>query len=226
MSKKGLVKFMSENIYVVNHPLVAHNLTVLRDKNSDTEKFNQALKRISYALFFEGTKFLPTVEKQVSTPICDTKSPVINPEIEIIVSPILRAGLVFSDVAQELLPFCHIHHLGMYRNEETLEPIWYYNKMKGKLKDPLKTFVFILDPMLATGNSGYDAVHNFIKQQIPEENMIFISLISAPEGIEKLTKAYPKLKIITSKIDEKLNDKGYIVPGLGDAGDRIFNTVY
>ncbi len=217
---------MNENVFVVNHPLVAHNLAVLRDKNTDTEKFNHALKRIAYALFFEGTKFLPTVEKPISTPICDTLSPMVDPNIEIIVSPILRAGLVFSDIAQEMLPFCHIHHLGMYRNEETLEPIWYYNKMKGKLKDPDKTHVFILDPMLATGNSGYDAVHNFIKQKIPQKNMVFISLISAPEGIEKLTKAYPELKIVTSKIDEKLNERGYIVPGLGDAGDRIFNTVY
>ena len=217
---------MNKNVFVVNHPLVAHNLTILRDKNTDTEKFNHALKRISYALFFEGTKFLPTVEVPVETPICNTMSPKIDPGIEIIVSPILRAGLVFSDVAQEILPFCHIHHLGMYRNEETLEPIWYYNKMKGKLKDPEKTFVFILDPMLATGNSGYDAVHNFIKQNIPENNMIFISLISAPQGIKRLTDNYPDLKIVTSKIDERLNEKGYIVPGLGDAGDRIFNTVY
>lgn len=217
---------MNKNVFVVNHPLVAHNLTILRDKNTDTEKFNHALKRISYALFFEGTKFLPTVEVPVETPICNTMSPKIDPGIEIIVSPILRAGLVFSDVAQEILPFCHIHHLGMYRNEETLEPIWYYNKMKGKLKDPEKTFVFILDPMLATGNSGYDAVHNFIKQKIPQQNIIFISLIAAPTGVERLTAAYSGIKIITSKIDEKLNDKGYIVPGLGDAGDRIFNTVY
>ncbi len=217
---------MNENVFVVNHPLVAHNLTILRDKNTDSEKFNHALKRIFYALFFEGTKFLPTAQKPVSTPICDTIGTVINPDIEIIVSPILRAGLVFSDIAQELLPFSHIHHLGMYRNEATLEPIWYYNKMKGKLKDPEKTFVFILDPMLATGNSGYDAVHNFIKQKIPAQNIIFISLISAPAGVERLTTVYPDIKIITSQIDEKLNDKGYIVPGLGDAGDRIFNTVY
>lgn len=217
---------MNENVFVVNHPLVAHNLTILRDKNSDCEKFNCALRRISYALFFEGTKFLPTIETPVSTPICDTKSPIINPDIEIIVSPILRAGLAFSDVAQEILPFSHIHHLGMYRNEATLEPIWYYNKMKGKIKNPENTYVFVLDPMLATGNSGYDAVHNFVKQNIPVENIVFISLISAPDGISKLSTAYPGLKIVTSKIDEKLNEKGYIVPGLGDAGDRIFNTVY
>jgi len=217
---------MNKNVIVVNHPLTAHNLTVLRDKNTDTERFIGSLKRISYALFYEGTKFLPTVEKQVTTPICETTSFVIDPEIEVIVSPILRAGLVFSDVAQELLPFCRVHHLGMYRNEETLEPVWYYNKMKGKLKNPEKTYVFIPDPMLATGNSGYDAVQNFVKQGIPTRNIVFISLISAPVGIEKLTTAFPELKIVTSKIDEKLNEKGYIVPGLGDAGDRIFNTVY
>lgn len=219
-------KIMNENVVVLNHPLVAHNLTILRDKGTDCEKFNASLKRIAYALFFEGTKFLPTVEVEVETPICKTKSPVIDPSIEIIVSPILRAGLVFSGVAQDVLPFCHIHHLGMYRNEETLEPVWYYNKMKGKMKNPEKTFVFILDPMLATGNSGYDAVYNFVNQGIPEKNLVFISLISAPAGIERIQKAYPKVKIVTSQIDEKLNERGYIVPGLGDAGDRIFNTVY
>lgn len=217
---------MNKNVFVVKHPLVEHNLTILRDKNSDCEKFNCALKRISYALFFEGTKFLPTIDISVSTPICDTLSSIISPDIEIIVSPILRAGLAFGDVAQEILPFSRVHHLGMYRNEDTLEPIWYYNKMKGKLKDPENTYVFVLDPMLATGNSGYDAVHNFVKQNIPVKNIVFISLISAPEGINRLSNAYPELKIVTSKIDEKLNEKGYIVPGLGDAGDRIFNTVY
>ncbi len=217
---------MNKNVFVVKHPLVEHNLTILRDKNSDCEKFNCALKRISYALFFEGTKFLPTIDISVSTPICDTLSSIISPDIEIIVSPILRAGLAFGDVAQEILPFSRVHHLGMYRNEDTLEPIWYYNKMKGKLKDSENTYVFVLDPMLATGNSGYDAVHNFVKQNIPVKNIVFISLISAPEGINRLSNAYPELKIVTSKIDEKLNEKGYIVPGLGDAGDRIFNTVY
>ena len=133
--------------------------------------------------------------------------------------------MVFSDIAQELLPFAHIHHLGMYRNEKTLEPIWYYNKMKGKFKNPENTYVFILDPMLATGNSGYDAVHNFVKQGIKEENIVFMSLISAPEGVERLSKAYGKIRIVTAQLDETLNEKGYIVPGLGDAGDRIFNTL-
>lgn len=216
----------NKNLIVVNHPLVKHNLTILRDEKTECEKFNHALKRMSYALFLEGTKFLPTAETCVKTPICETKSEKIDSDIEIVVAPILRAGLAFCDIAYEILPFCHIHHLGMYRNEQTLEPIWYYNKLKGKYKNPDKTYVFILDPMLATGNSGYDAVHNFVKQGISEKNIVFVSLISAPQGIKRLHGAYPDVKIITSAVDETLNEKGYIVPGLGDAGDRIFNTVY
>lgn len=214
-----------KNVAVLNHPLIKHNLAVLRNKNTNTEAFNMALKRISYALFFVATKNLPSKTVKIQTPIKETENEIISDEIDIIIAPILRAGLVFSDVAQFMLPNARIHHLGMYRNEETLEPIWYYNKMKGKFKNPDNTYVFILDPMLATGNSGYDAVHNFVKQGIKEENIVFMSLISAPEGIEKLTKAYPDIKIVTSQIDETLNEKGYIVPGLGDAGDRIFNTI-
>ena len=215
----------NSNLTILCHPLIKHNLTVMRDKNTTTEVFNLALKRITYALLYESTKHLPMEDIEVETPIKKTKSSVIAKNTDIIVAPILRAGLVFSDMAQELLPFARIHHLGMYRNEETLEPIWYYNKMKGKFKNPENTYVFILDPMLATGNSGYDAVHNFVKQGIKEENIVFMSLISAPEGIERLTKAYGKIKIVTAQLDETLNEKGYIVPGLGDAGDRIFNTL-
>lgn len=215
----------NSNLTILCHPLIKHNLTVMRDKNTTTEVFNLALKRITYALLYESTKHLPMEDIEVETPIKKTKSSVIAKNTDIIVAPILRAGLVFSDIAQELLPFARIHHLGMYRNEETLEPIWYYNKMKGKFKNPENTYVFILDPMLATGNSGYDAVHNFVKQGIKEENIVFMSLISAPEGIERLTKAYGKIKIVTAQLDKTLNEKGYIVPGLGDAGDRIFNTL-
>lgn len=213
------------DITVLNHPLIKHNLSVMRDKNTSAEVFNLALKRIAYALFFESTKNLPVENIEIETPIKKTTSSIISKNIDIIIAPILRAGLVFSDIAQELLPNAHVHHLGMYRNEITLEPIWYYNKMKGKFKNPENTYVFILDPMLATGNSGYDAVHNFVKQGIKEENIVFMSLISAPEGVEKLKKAYGKIRIVTAQLDETLNEKGYIVPGLGDAGDRIFNTL-
>lgn len=214
-----------ENVTVLNHPLIKHNLSVLRDKNTNCEVFNMALKRIAYALFYEATKNLPTETINLETPVTSAKSDVIKRDIEVIIAPILRAGLVFSDIAQTLLPFAHIHHLGMYRNEATLEPIWYYNKMKGKFKNIEKTYIFILDPMLATGNSGYDAIHNFVKQGIKEENIVFMSLISAPEGLKRLNSAYPNVKIITAQLDEELNAKGYIVPGLGDAGDRIFNTL-
>ncbi len=215
----------SKKVEILNHPLISHNLAVLRDKTTTPEMFNMALKRIAYALFFEATKNLPTEVVEVETPIKTAKNAVIKRDIDVIVAPILRAGLVFSDIAQTILPFAHVHHLGMYRNEETLEPIWYYNKMKGKFKDINNTYIFILDPMLATGNSGYDAVHNFTKQGIKQENITFMSLISAPEGLEKLTKNYPDIRIVTAQLDEHLNEKGYIVPGLGDAGDRIFNTL-
>ena len=214
-----------QNVTVLNHPLIKHNLATLRDKNTTSEMFNMALKRITYALFFEATKNLPTETVKIQTPVAEAENDVVSKDIEIIVAPILRAGLVFSDIAQTLLPFAHVHHLGMYRNEETLEPIWYYNKMKGKFKNPENTHIFILDPMLATGNSGYDAVHNFVKQGIKVDNIVFMSLISAPEGLKRMTESYPDLRIVTAQLDKHLNERGYIVPGLGDAGDRIFNTL-
>lgn len=225
MCQTMLNESVIKNVTVLDHPLIKHNLTVMRAEDTTAEAFNAALRRISYALIYECTKNLPIDFINVKTPITETSSPVISKDIDIIIAPILRAGLAFSDVIQQMLPFAHIHHLGMYRNEETLEPIWYYNKMKGKFKNPEKTYVFIVDPMLATGNSGYDAVHNFVKQGIKEENIVFMSLISAPEGLTRLTGAYKNLRIVTAQLDNHLNEKGYIVPGLGDAGDRIFNTI-
>ncbi len=216
---------IQKNVTVLNHPLIKHNLATLRDKNTTTEVFNLALKRITYALLFEATKNLKTKTIEVETPVALAENEVISDEIEVYIAPILRAGLVFSDIAQSILPFAHVCHLGMYRNEDTLEPIWYYNKMKGKFKNPENTYIFILDPMLATGNSGYDAVHNFVKQGIDTENIVFMSLIAAPEGLKRLSESYPSLKIVTAQLDKELNAKGYIVPGLGDAGDRIFNTL-
>lgn len=214
-----------KEITVLDHPIVKHNLTILRDKNSSSELFNIALKRISYALFLEATKNLPLKTVEVETPLTTTTSSVADQNVEVIVAPILRAGLAFSGVAQELLPFAKIHHLGMYRNEKTLEPVWYYNKMKDSLKDPKTALVFILDPMLATGNSSYDAIKNFKDQGVLEENIVFMSLIAAPEGVKKLREHFKNIRIVTAKLDSNLNENGYIMPGLGDAGDRIFNTV-
>lgn len=210
---------------VLTHPIISHNLAIIRDKNTDCEKFKNALKRISYDLIYEATRDLPLVDKEVETPITTTTCQVFDPGAQLIIAPILRAGMIFCDIASELLPFANVHHIGMYRDEQTLEPVWYYDKRKEIKKDKDKVFVIILDPMLATGNSAVDAIKNFIAKGVKEENIVFMSLISSPTGIEKVSSNFEKVRIITAALDEKLNSKGYIVPGLGDAGDRIYNTI-
>lgn len=214
-----------EQVKILNHPVISHNLSIIRDKNSDCEKFKNALRRMTYSLIYEATKNLPTIKKEIQTPLTTTLCDVFDSRAQLIIAPILRAGMIFCEVAQELLPFANVHHIGMYRDEETLEPVWYYDKRKEIKEDKDKVFVLLLDPMLATGNSAVDAVENFISKGVKEENIVFVSLISSPEGIKRLTSVYPKVQIVTSALDEKLNSKGYIVPGLGDAGDRIYNTI-
>ena len=212
-------------IKVLNHPIVKHNLAIIRDKNSDCEKFKNALKRITYSLIYEATQNLPLVKKEIETPLVKTICEVYDEEVQLIIAPILRAGLIFCETAQELLPYANVHHVGMYRDEETLKPVWYYDKRKELSENKDKIFVIILDPMLATGNSAVDAVKNFKAKGVKEENIVFVNLISSPEGIKKLSSSCPDVQIISATIDEKLNEKGYILPGLGDAGDRIFNTL-
>ncbi len=217
-----MIKIQDE-VIVLDHPIIDHNLAVLRDINYNPESFRQALKRVSDLLFFQATQYLPTVKKEIQTPNCATTVNVLDPCIDIILAPIMRAGMVFCDVAQDLLPTAKVQHLGMYRDEETLTPVWYYNKTL-KINDPEKTHVFILDPMLATGNSAYDAVLCYVEKNIPLENIFFICLIAAPQGIKRLTDNFKGLKILTANVDASLNSKGYIIPGLGDAGDKIYNT--
>ena len=212
-------------VKVLNHPTVKHNLAIIRDKNTDCERFKNALKRITYSLIYEATRNLPTVEKVVETPLMKTTCEVFDENAQLIIAPILRAGMIFCEVAQDLLPFANVHHIGMYRDEETLEPVWYYDKRKEIKEDKDKVFVIILDPMLATGHSAVDAVKNFISKGVREENSVFVNLISSPEGIKKLSSSHPKVQIISATLDEKLNSNGYILPGLGDAGDRIYNTL-
>ena len=213
------------NLKILNHPIISHNLAVIRDKNSCCEKFKNALKRITYALVYEACNNIPMTKIQVETPLQTTTCEVFDSEAQLIIAPILRAGMIFCETAQELLPFANVHHIGMYRDEETLEPVWYYDKRKEIKQNKDKVSVIILDPMLATGNSAVDTVKNFIFKGVKEENITFLCLISSPEGVKKLTSKYPKVKIITASLDEKLNSKGYILPGLGDAGDRIYNTL-
>lgn len=212
------------NLKVLNHPLIEHNLAVIRDKNSTCEQFRNALRKITYALVFEASKDIPLMDKVVKTPLEKTVCRVFDKDAQLIIAPILRAGMIFCEVAQDLLPFAKVHHLGMYRDEQTLEPIWYYDKRK-EIKKDKNNIVIILDPMLATGNSAVCAIDNFIFKGIKEENIVFMSLISSPAGIERIQKAHEKVKIITASLDRELNSKGYILPGLGDAGDRIYNTV-
>ena len=216
---------LTKNITILDHPVISCNLAIIRDKNSDCERFKNALKRITYPLIFEATKNLPLVEKTVETPIEKTVCKVFNPSCQLIIAPILRAGMIFCEIAQEILPFANVHHIGMYRDEETLEPVWYYDKRKKINENKNNVFVIILDPMLATGNSAIDAVKNFLSKGVKEENIVFMSLISSPEGLKAVSGQFPKIRIVTASLDRQLNSKGYIMPGLGDAGDRIYNTI-
>lgn len=214
-----------KNVTVVTHPLCCHNLSIIRDKNTTAEVFRNAIRRITYLLFYKATEDLELETVKIETPLetCDAKK--LKSDKEIIIAPILRAGLIFSDIANEIMPYATVRHIGMYRDEETLTPIWYYNKIPIEFENPENKIILILDPMLATGNSAIDAIKLFVNKNVPEKNIRFVSLISAPEGLEKVTALYPDVQIVTANIDECLNEMGYIRPGLGDAGDRIFNTV-
>lgn len=213
------------NTTVCDHPLCEHNLSIIRDKNTSSELFRNAVRRLTYLLLYTATQDLETEEVTTVTPVAECKTRILKKEKKIILAPILRAGLIFSDIASEVLPTASIRHIGMYRDEHSLKPVWYYDKTPIMYEEPENTIVFILDPMIATGNSALDCIRLFAGKKIPVENIRFVSLISAPEGLERIRKYYPELKITTAHIDETLNKSGYIIPGLGDAGDRIFNTV-
>lgn len=214
-----------DNVRVINNPVVCHSLAALRDINTDSQGFRIAARKITRVLLYEASKNLPFVERKITTPVSDCIVNDIADDVKIIISPILRAGLVFSDEAIDILPSACIRHIGMYRDEETLKPVWYYNKVPMVTSNPEKYYVYITDPMLATGNSMLEAVRLYSGMNIPINNIKSLNIIAAPEGIALLHKEFPDLEIITAAVDERLNEKGYIVPGLGDAGDRIFNTV-
>lgn len=215
---------LDENIIVCDFPLVEHNLSVIRNENSSSEIFRNATKRLAYLLLYTAYSNLPMKEVEITTPICKTKSRIIDPDADIIIAPILRAGLAFADVAADILPDATIRHIGMYRDEKTLQPVWYYNKTPVELQNPQNTYVYVLDPMLATGNSSVETINLFLKKGMKEENLTFVNLIASPQGIKNIRDRFNKIRIVTAHIDESLNERGYIVPGLGDAGDRLFNT--
>ena len=202
----------------LNHPLVSHKLTILRDKKTGTKEFREIIGELSMMLCYEAMKDAELDEKEIETPICKMKGKTLNEDKYAFV-PILRAGTGMLDGLIKVMPNAKIGHIGMYRNEETLKPVGYYYKTP---KDLDKREVIILDPMLATGGSGIDAIESL--KESGAKKLKFLCIIAAPEGIKKIQEAHPDVKIYCAAIDEKLNDVGYIVPGLGDAGDRIFGT--
>ena len=208
----------------VNHPLIQHHLASLRDKNSSYETFRAAGKRITQILMTQASLDLPLAVKTIETPLCEMKANVIAESYAVFLCPILRAGLVMTDVALDLLPMASVYHIGLKRDEETLQPITYYEKLPSQF-DPNNLSVFVLDPMLATGGSALSAIELLCNRGIPQKTIRLVSLIAAPEGIKFLAENAPDVTIYTASIDERLNEKAYIVPGLGDAGDRTFGTV-
>ncbi len=217
-------KLNNEKIRIIHNPVILQNLCTMRDKNTDSPGVRIATRKITRVLLYEASKGLPLIEKNVTTPLTTFKSQTIDPSISIIISPILRAGLIFTDEAIDILPQACIRHIGMYRDEKTLKPVWYYNKVPMTAQNPEKFHIFITDPMLATGNSLIEAIKLYSDKKIPLKNIKVICIIAAPEGILNIQEKYPDVEIITAAIDSHLNEHGYIVPGMGDAGDRIFNT--
>ena len=209
---------MRETLHVVDHPLVAHKLTILRDKNTSTKDFRELVSEIGMLITYEATRDLQLVDKEVETPICKTVAPTLKGK-KFAVVPILRAGLGLVDGVLRMVPSARVGHIGLYRNEETLEPVKYFCKMP---KDIAERDVLIVDPMLATGGSASAAI-GFMKEY-GCTNIKLMVLLAAPEGIERLQKDHPDVDIYCGAVDDHLNEHGYIVPGLGDAGDRIFGT--
>jgi uracil phosphoribosyltransferase len=207
----------STNVIVIDHPVVQTKLTELRDFSADHRKFRALLDEIASLMVYEVTRDWPTTPKPVQTPLERTTGSVLARQVTLV--PILRAGLGMADGVLKLLPDARLGHLGVYRDEKTLEPISYYQKLP---PDIASTEVLLIDPMLATGGSGSAAVSCLKKAGVT--SMKFVCLVASPEGIQAMQQHHPDVPIYTAAIDRELNDKGYILPGLGDAGDRIFGT--
>jgi len=208
----------NENITICDHPLLKHKITMLRNKETGTNEFRKIVEEISMLIGYEALRELETKDVEVETPIETAMCPVIAGKKPAIV-PILRAGLGLVDGLLKLMPVAKIGHIGLYRDEETFEPKEYYCKLPAAINERK---VFVVDPMMATGGSAIAAI-DFIKQY-GGRDIIFLCVIAAPEGLEKLAAAHPDVKIFVGNLDRGLNEKKYIVPGLGDAGDRIFGT--
>lgn len=208
-------------VVVVDHPLIQHKLTMIRDKNTSTKQFRELTNEIGMLMVYDITRDLPLKDVEVETPLVKTTQKQLAGK-KMAVIPILRAGLGMVDGIIDLVPAARIGHVGLYRDEDTLEAVEYFAKFP---QDIQERRLFVVDPMLATGGSAIAALDALVKKRnVNSENITFVCLVAAPEGVEALQEAYPDVDIYTAALDDKLDESGYIVPGLGDAGDRIFGT--
>ncbi|MBQ2412266.1 MAG: uracil phosphoribosyltransferase [Anaerotignum sp.] len=203
--------------FVSEHPLIHTKMAMLRDKETGTKEFREIIGEVASLLFYEATRELPMVDVEVQTPIAMANCKTIDTKLAIV--PILRAGIGMTDGILNLVPTTKIGHIGLYRNEETLEPVEYYCKLPADVQERT---VLLTDPMLATGGSADMAIDALKKRGV--KKIIFLCILAAPDGVERLQKNHPDVDIFAAAYDGKLNENGYIVPGLGDAGDRIFGT--
>lgn len=206
------------NVHILDHPLIRHKLAIIRNKETDTKQFREVIKELATLMAYESFKDVPTQEIEVETPLERVKQTIVK-ENSIAIVPILRAGLGMVDGILSLFPAAKVGHIGLYRNEETLEPQEYYCKLPSGIEEKV---VMLVDPMLATGGSAVDAITMLKKRGC--KKIKFMAIIAAPQGVEKVSKAHPDVEIFVSTLDRTLNEHGYILPGLGDAGDRIFGT--
>ena len=208
----------NEKVHIMNHPLVAHKLTIMRDENTSVKDFRELVSEIGMLITYEATRDLPLTTKHIKTPICEMDAPTLAGK-KFVVVPILRAGLGLVDGVLRMVPSARVGHIGMFRDEDTLEPHVYFCKMP---KDIADRDIIIVDPMLATGGSADAALAELKKRGC--SNIKLMVLVAAPEGIRMLREKHPDVDIYCGAVDDHLNEHGYIVPGLGDAGDRIFGT--
>ncbi len=206
------------NLHIVDHPLIQHKLSIMRQKETSTNVFRQLLKEITVLMGYEVTRDLPLSSRSIETPITEMEAPTLAGKKQVIV-PILRAGLGMSDGLLELMPSARVGHIGMYRDENK-RPVEYLVR----LPNVTDRLFFICDPMLATGYSACHAVEVLLKRGVNVESIKFIALVAAPEGVKLMLERHPKIEIWVASLDDRLNENAYIVPGLGDAGDRLFGT--
>ena len=210
-----------ENFHVIKHPLIEHKLTILRNKETGTKDFRDLINEVARLLAYEVSRDLPLEDIEIESPLGKTTQKALAGK-KVVIAPILRAGLGMVDGILDLIPAARVGHVGLYRDEETMEPVEYFVKMPNNIED---RHMYIVDPMLATGGSAIAAIDSVLERGAKAKNIKFICIVAAPEGVKALNEAHPEVEIFTAALDEKLDENAYIVPGSGDAGDRLFGTL-